>query len=77
MVLTDRMKTILDGIEAGKPIWNKMFEDFAAETGFVPKVCRARRPQTKGKVERLVKYVKNNFIPGSNSAIWTTKRSGI
>jgi len=63
-VLTDRMKTVLDGIEAGKPIWNKMFEDFAAEMGFVPKVCRVRRPQTKGKVERLIEYVKNNFLPG-------------
>ena len=41
-----------------------MFEDFAAEMGFVPKVCRVRRPQTKGKVERLVDYVKNNFLPG-------------
>jgi len=30
----------------------------------VPKVCRVRRPETKGKVERLVNYVKNNFIPG-------------
>ena len=28
---------------------------------FVPKVCR---PQTKGKVERLVDYVKDNFLPG-------------
>lgn len=28
------------------------------------KVCRVRRPQTKGKAERLVDYVKNNFIPG-------------
>ena len=32
--------------------------------GFVPKVCRVRRPQTKGKVERLVRYVKENFFPG-------------
>jgi transposase len=28
---------------------------------FVPKICR---PQTKGKVERLVDYVKDNFLPG-------------
>ena len=31
---------------------------------FVPKVCKARSPQTKGKVERLVHYVKDNFLPG-------------
>lgn len=63
-VLTDNMKTVIDGREAGKPLWNSRFEDFAAEMGFVPKVCRPRRPQTKGKVERLVDYVKDNFLPG-------------
>ena len=64
IVLTDRMKTVIDGSEAGKPLWNKRFEDFAKDMGFIPKVCRPRRPETKGKVERLVKYVKDNFLPG-------------
>ena len=64
VVLTDRMKTVINGSEAGKPIWNSRFEDFAADMGFVPKVCRVKRPQTKGKVERLVDYVKDNFLPG-------------
>ena len=64
IVLTDRMKTVIDGSEAGKPLWNKRFENFAADMGFIPKVCRPRRPQTKGKVERLVDYVKDNFLPG-------------
>jgi hypothetical protein len=58
------MKTVIDGSESGKPLWNKRFEDFATAMGFVPKVCRPRRPQTKGKVERLVEYVKDNFLPG-------------
>ena len=64
IVLTDRMKTVIDGSEAGKPLWNKRFEDFASDMGFIPKVCRPRRPQTKGKVERFVEYVKDNFLPG-------------
>lgn len=63
-VLTDRMKTVIIGSEAGKPIWNSQFSDFAADMGFVPKVCKPRKPQTKGKVERLVDYVKDNFLPG-------------
>jgi len=58
------MKTVIDGSEAGKPLWNKRFEDFASDMGFIPKVCRPKRPQTKGKVERLVDYVKDNFLPG-------------
>lgn len=63
-VLTDNMKTVVAGREAGKVIWNPQFSDFAVEMGFVPKVCRVRAPQTKGKVERLVRYVKENFFPG-------------
>ena len=67
-ILTDNMKTVVAGREAGKTIWNEQFADFAADMGFVPKVCRVRRPQTKGKVERLVHYVKNNFFPGRSFA---------
>jgi len=44
VVLTDNMKTVIDGREAGKPLWNSRFEDFAAEMGFIPKVCRPRSP---------------------------------
>lgn len=62
-VLTDNMKTVIVGRECGKPIWNPAFEDFALDMGFAPKVCAPRRPQTKGKVERLVGYVKGNFCP--------------
>ena len=58
------MKTVVVGHQAGKVIWNTRFEDFAVDIGFTPKVCRVRSPQTKGKVERLVHYVKNNFLPG-------------
>lgn len=64
IILTDRMKTVIVGMEAKLPIWNCRFADFAVDIGFVIKVCKARRPQTKGKVERLVDYVKDNFIPG-------------
>lgn len=63
-ILTDNMKTVIVGRQSGKAIWNTRFEDFAADIGFIPKVCRVRSPQTKGKVERLVHYVKNNFLPG-------------
>ena len=64
IVLTDNMKTVVDHREAGNVIWNPQFADFAAQMDFVPKVCKVRRPETKGKVERLVRYVKDNFFPG-------------
>ncbi len=63
-ILTDNMKTVIIGRKDGKPVWNTQFEVFAADMGFAPRVCQPRRPQTKGKVERLVKYVKGNFFPG-------------
>lgn len=64
VVLTDRMKTVLISMDHGKPLWQTAFERFATEMGFVPKVCRVRRPQTKGKVERLIHYVRDNFMAG-------------
>lgn len=64
VILTDNMKTVILGRESGKPVWHPGFLDFANDIGFVPKVCKVRKPQTKGKVERLVHYVKDNFIPG-------------
>ena len=43
---------------------NKQFEDFAGFYGFKPILCRPYRGQTKGKVERTVKYVRENFMVG-------------
>jgi hypothetical protein len=58
------MRTVFQGTQEGKPRWNPRFEAFAAHWGFQPRVCRAYRAQTKGKVESGVKYVKINFLPG-------------
>lgn len=38
--------------------------DFAQHYGLALKTCRVRRPRTKGKVERMVAYVKDNFLNG-------------
>jgi transposase len=63
-LLTDHMKTVVLHVEHKEAVWNEAFERFAADLGFVPKLYRVRRPRTKGKVERLVSYVKGNFMPG-------------
>ena len=44
--------------------WNPLFLDFAYHYGLTPRVCRVRRPRTKGKVERSIRYVKDNFLAG-------------
>jgi transposase len=62
-VLTDNMKSVVlkrDGL--GKPIWNLEYEGFMKAVGFQTKLCKPRHPFTKGKVERLIKFVKSNFL---------------
>lgn len=73
-ILYDRCKTVvlrellaeadnvLDG--RGEVRWHPVFLDFARYWGFTPRLCRAYRPQTKGKVESGVKFVRRNFLPG-------------
>lgn len=64
-ILYDWMKTVCLGAdERGEPVWHSVFLDFARYWGFTPRLCRPRRPQTKGKVESGVKYVRRNFICG-------------
>jgi transposase len=64
-ILYDRMKTVLLGVdERGELQWHPVFLDFARYWGFVPRVCRPYRPQTKGKVESGVRYLRGNFLCG-------------
>src|SRR5438270_2351568 len=62
--LTDRMKSVLLEMEDNKPRWNPRFADFMASIAVAPRVCKAYRPQTKGKVERTVSVVKQSFWAG-------------
>jgi transposase len=48
--------------------WNPLFLDFAQHYGFVPRTCRVRRPRTKGKVERTIGYLQDNFLAGRSFA---------
>lgn len=64
-VLTDNMKSVTTGRDSnGHPIWNNEYADFMAAVGFETKLCKPRHPFTKGAVERLVQFVKNNFMSG-------------
>jgi transposase len=62
-VLVDNQKaTVLEHRVGQKPRFNERFVDLAACYGFTPRACQPRRAQTKGKDERMVGYVKNNFF---------------
>ncbi|HKY32956.1 MAG TPA: IS21 family transposase [Candidatus Polarisedimenticolia bacterium] len=62
--LYDRPRTVCQGTEQGRIIWNPTFRAFADYWGFEPRLCRPYRAQTKGKVESGVKYFKGNFLAG-------------
>lgn len=47
---------------------NPLMADFAAHYGFAVKTHQPYRPRTKGKVERMVDYLKDNFLNGRSFA---------
>jgi transposase len=63
-LLYDNMKTVViqrDKYGSGQHGFQKTFWDFAKHWGFIPRLCRPYRAQTKGKVERFIGYMKHSF----------------
>ena len=64
-VLTDNMKSVvIRRDQDGLPVWQRDYEQFMKTVGFQTKLCKPRHPFTKGKVERLIRFVKDNFLAG-------------
>ena len=65
-VLYDNMKQVVIKrlLKQEDSTLNSQFEDFAGFHGFKPILCRPYRGQTKGKVERTVSFVRDNFMTG-------------
>ena len=67
-ILYDNMKQVVIKrlLKQDESKLNRQFEDFAGFYGFRPILCRPYRGQTKGKVERTVRYVRENLMIGIN-----------
>jgi transposase len=66
-LLFDQMKAVITRdlrLEGGAHIRNVEFLRFAHHWGFTPRACRPYRAQTKGEVERPVRYVRSNLAYG-------------
>lgn len=64
-VLTDNMKSVVVGRGVdGRPVWQGDYAAFMECLGFRTRLCKPRHPFTKGKVERLIRFVKDNFLAG-------------
>ncbi len=66
-VLYDNMKQVVikRAFKGPESEWHRQFDDFSSIYGFKHYLCRIRRPQTKGKVENCIGYVKRDFFFGS------------
>jgi transposase len=66
-LLFDQMKAVITKdlrLLGGQLVRNEEFQRFAAHWDFTARACRAYRAQTKGKVERPIHYVRDNFVYG-------------
>lgn len=65
-ILYDNMKQVVIKrlLKQEDPTLNRQFKNFAGFYGFKPVLCRPYRGQTKGKVERTVQFVHDNFMIG-------------
>jgi len=62
-ILTDRDPAFVVGSTSdGKAIFAPEWVDLCAVLGVVPKACRPYRAKTKGKVERMVRELKEGFV---------------
>ena len=61
-VWVDNQKAAVLTHRPGAVHFNERFNALAKHYGFVPKACRPYRARTKGKVERMVGYVKQHFF---------------
>ena len=64
IIVYDQDKTMVVSENIGNIIFVKEFEDYVKETGYSIYLCRGYDPETKGKVEKAVDYVKRNFLDG-------------
>jgi transposase len=67
-ILYDRMRTVFhrDDTAGGHIVHNATLRAFAAHYSYQPKACRPYRAQTKGKVERPYRYVRDDFFLGGS-----------
>ena len=66
-LLFDQMRAVVlsDGrVGGGELVLNAEFLRVAAHWGFHPRACRPYRAQTKGKVERPIRYIRDSFFYG-------------
>lgn len=71
-ILFDNMKTVVDQSRTayGQAVINPTFYEFSKDFGFEAILCRAYRPETKGKVENLAKLTERLRVYDGEFETW-------
>lgn len=61
-IVYDQDRVLCVSENAGSVLFTDEFRSYQMYCGFVTRMCRAADPESKGKIEAVVKYVQNNFL---------------
>lgn len=61
-IVYDQDRVMAVSENAGDLMLTEVFETYARYAGFTIHLCRGADPQSKGKIERVVGYIKNNYL---------------
>lgn len=60
-IVYDQDKLMIVSENGGDIIYTEEFQAYKQQRGFSVYLCRAADPESKGKIENVVKFIKNNF----------------
>ena len=63
-VIYDQDRKMLSSENFGDYMMTEEFASYVASAGFEPVFCMAADPQSKGRIERTVRFIKENFLRG-------------
>lgn len=63
-ILYDQDRVLMKDENLGDLLLVQQFQQYISEMKFIPIFCRKSDPESKGKIENVVGYVKNNFLKG-------------
>lgn len=61
-IVYDQDKVFLVSENKGDLILTSVFRQYVQAKGFKLRFCRKSDPESKGKIENIIKYIKNNFL---------------
>lgn len=63
-IIYDNMSQVVKLNIGGRIEYNEKFMDFALYYGFLPCACDVGQPHQKGKIERVIEYIRTSFFTG-------------